>query len=125
MNLKFIRWSQNAEIKFTQKQHGKVDVNIRFDRESEHAIFRSKDAIAFSFPPGPHEFSGDIIFNSDITWTTDGSEYDFFKKIVFEIGISLGMLKNDRETSVMNPKKEGFSRQLDDEDRKVIDRKSS
>jgi hypothetical protein len=117
----FDLWSQNGGIVFRQKLHERADITIQFSRASEHSIFRSKDDIAFSFPPGPHEYSGDIIFNSDITWTVDGGAHDFFKRLMFQIGISLGMLKNNRETSVMNPSREGFSLQLDDEDREVCE----
>lgn len=67
-----------------------------------------KDAISFSFPPGPHEYSGDIVFNEDIVWTADGSRYDLFKRIMHEVGIAIGLEKNNRETSVMNPLKEGY-----------------
>lgn len=116
----FELYEQNAGITFKVKKYGHVDINIRFDRHNEHAIFRMKDAISFSFPPGPHEYSGDIIFNDDIVWTTDGGRYDFFKRIMHEIGIAVGMLKNTRESSVMNPAKEGYALQLDEEDREVI-----
>lgn len=96
-----------------------MDIQIRFDRNNDHSIFRMKGAISFSFPPGPLEHSGDIVFNEDIVWTTDGGRYDFFKRIIFEIGIAIGLEKNNRETSVMNPNKEGYTLQLDDEDREV------
>jgi Matrixin len=82
-------------------------------------MFRSKEAISFSFPPGPHEYNGDMIFNGDIRWKIDGSERDILKRIVYEIGIVLGLQRTDRATSVMNPKKKGFSRQLDELDRQV------
>lgn len=78
-----------------------------------------KDAISFSFPPGPHEYSGDIIFNDDVLWTSDGGRHDLFKRIIFEIGTAVGLMKNNRETSVMNPMKEGYALQLDEEDREV------
>lgn len=115
----FELYNQNAGITFKAKKIGHVDITIRFDRNSEHAIFRMKDAISFSFPPGPHEYSGDIIFNDDVVWTTDGGRYDLFKRMIYEIGIAVGLTKNNRETSVMNPMKEGYALQLDFEDREV------
>lgn len=92
---------------------------IKFDRWIEHGIFRSGKEISFSFPPGPHEYSGDMIFNDDVLWTTDGGTFDLFKRIVFEIGKAIGLKKNDRETSVMNPNLKCYARQLDDLDREV------
>lgn len=47
----FELYNQNAGITFKAKKIGHVDITIRFDRNSEHAIFRMKDAISFSFPP--------------------------------------------------------------------------
>jgi len=115
----FKLWSQNGGIQFKQVIDSKVDIIIKFDRRNEHGIFRSGDEISFSIPPGPHELSGDITFNDDVLWTTDGGIFDLFKRIVYEIGISIGLKTSDRETSIMNPNKKCFARQLDDEDREV------
>jgi hypothetical protein len=115
----FKLWSQNGGIKFRHVNDSKVDIIIKFDRRNEHGIFRSGDEISFSIPPGPHELSGDITFNDDVLWTTDGGIFDLFKRIVYEIGLSIGLKSTERETSIMNPHKKCFARQLDDEDREV------
>lgn len=115
----FKLYSQNAGINFTQTNEAKVDINIKFDRRNEHGIFRSGNEVSFSFPPGPKDYSGDITFNDDVLWTADGGMFDLFKRIVYEIGIAIGLRKNDRETSVLNPNKRCYARQLDDEDREV------
>lgn len=116
----FQLWSQNGGIKFKNVNDSKVDIIIKFDRRNEHGIFRSGNEISFSIPPGPHELSGDITFNDDVLWTTDGGIFDLFKRIVYEIGKSIGLKANNRETSIMNPKKKCFARQLDDGDREVF-----
>lgn len=115
----FKLWEQNGGITFSQVTDGKSDIVIKFDRRNEHGIFRTGNEISFSFAPGPHEYSGDITFNNDVLWTTDGGAFDFLKRIVYEIGIAIGLKKNDRETSIMNPNKKCYARQLDELDREV------
>lgn len=119
----FDLWSQNGDITFIEKNIGPVDINISFDNQMNHAIFRSGEANSFSFPPGNVELSGDMIFNADERWSTDGCKTDLFKRIVHEIGNILGLPKTLRKSSVMNPYKVGYSLQLDDGDREELQKR--
>ncbi|XP_041360430.1 stromelysin-3-like [Gigantopelta aegis] len=104
-------WSEVTPLRFTRKQIGPVDIEVKFVRRS-HGDGNPFDGrgrtLAHAFFP---QYGGDAHFDEEEPWTIAVSTgVNLFQVAAHEFGHSLGLAHSDVSTALMAPFYRGFQR---------------
>nr|XP_021335120.1 matrix metalloproteinase-18-like isoform X1 [Danio rerio] len=98
-------WAQAAPLKFRRKRRSDADIVISFNNKDHNdgSPFDGEGGIlAHAFSPGPG-IGGDVHFDDEETWTTNGSGYNLLPVAVHEFGHALGLSHSSDPGAIMFP----------------------
>lgn len=103
-------WSGYTDLKFVQKNSGKVHIDVRFE-EGEHGDGDPFDGpgntLAHAYFP---IYGGDAHFDDDERWTINSYKgTNLFQVAAHEFGHSLGLSHTDEKAALMAPFYRGYS----------------
>ncbi|ODM88249.1 50 kDa hatching enzyme, partial [Orchesella cincta] len=109
INSAFEVWQKEANITFTRKTVGKVDIEIRFESRAHgdgDAFDGEGGTLAHAYFP---RFGGDAHFDDDEKWTIKSHRgTNLFQVAAHEFGHSLGLLHSEVRDSLMAPFYRGY-----------------
>ena len=120
-------WEEVANINLVQVPDNGAPIGCSGDQQGDSSFGdiriggmpQSSGQLAFAYLPPAYNGgtnAGDIFFNTDQSWQTNGTTYDFLTVAIHEFGHALGMAHSQIDTADMYASYEGTNESLTSDD---------